>query len=119
MIQPYYRVVGWSRSKHSIIMGACCFSIELDARFAERTRKFHFTDENQSRFVELIRELTGYKYARATFLDNTGFLRSMAVEGNCACLGVGGSILDTDWSHKRVIEYSGHNVDSKSQAYDL
>lgn len=115
-MNPVYRIVGWSR-RNDITLGSCVFSIELDARFAEKARNFHF--ENQHRFEEHVREIIGYKYARATFLDDTAFLRSMAVEGNCACLGVSGSILDSDWSGREVIEYNGHNVDSKAQAFDL
>ena len=116
MTKPVYRIMGWSR-RSDITLGSCVFSIELDARFAEKARNFHF--ENQRRFEEHIREIVGYKYARATFLNDTLFLMSMAVEGNCACLGVGGSILDSDWSGREVISYSGHNVDSKTQALDL
>ncbi|MFA6048130.1 MAG: hypothetical protein WCV59_03840 [Parcubacteria group bacterium] len=115
-MKPVYRIMGWSR-RSDISLGSCVFSVELDARFAEKARNFHF--ENQHRFEEHIREIIGYKYARATFLDDTAFLRSMAVEGNCACLGVSGNILDSDWSGTDVITYNGHNVDSKAQAFDL
>jgi len=115
-MKPIYRIMGWSR-RSDITLGSCVFSIELDARFAEKARNFHF--EHQRKFEEHIREIVGYKYARATFLGDTAFLSSMAVEGDCACLGVGGSILDSDWSHNDFIEYHGHNVDSKAQAFDL
>lgn len=115
-MKPVYRIMGWSR-RSDISLGSCVFSIELDARFAEKARKFYF--EKQHRFEKHIREIVGYKYARATFLSDTAFLRSMAVEGNCACLGVSGNLLDSDWSRERVITYSGHNVDSKAQAFDL
>jgi hypothetical protein len=115
-MNPVYKIIGWSRRK-DIDLGSCVFSIELDARFAEKARNFHF--ENQHIFEERIREIVGYKYARATFLNNTGFLRSMSVEGNCACLGVSGNLLDSDWSDRDVIVYNGHNVDSKAQAFDL
>lgn len=115
-MNPVYRIMGWSR-RSDIILGSCVFSVELDARFAEKARNFHF--ENQHRFEEHIREIIGYKYARATFFDDTDFLRSMTVEGNCACLGVSGNILDSDWSSRDVITYNGHNVDGKAQAFDL
>lgn len=111
-----YKLIGWSR-RNDIDLGSCVFSIELDARFAEKARNFHF--ENQHIFEERIREIIGYKYARATFLNDTAFLRSMSVEGNCACLGVSGNLLDSDWSGRDVIVYNGHNVDSKAQAFDL
>ncbi|MFA6973190.1 MAG: hypothetical protein WC238_00425 [Parcubacteria group bacterium] len=111
-----YKLIGWSR-RNDIDLGSCVFSIELDARFAEKARNFHF--ENQHIFEERIREIIGYKYARATFLNDTAFLRSMSVEGNCACLGVSGNLLDADWSGRDVIVYNGHNVDSKAQAFDL
>lgn len=115
-MKPVYRIMGWSR-RSDITMGSCVFSIKLDARFAEKARNFHF--EKQHRFEEQIREIVGYKYARATFLNDTAFLSSMAVEGDCACLGVDGRILDLDWSHDDFIEYHGHNVDSKAQAFNL
>jgi len=115
-MKPVYRIMGWSR-RNDITFGSCVFSIELDARFAEKARNFRF--EKQHRFEEHTREIVGYKYARATFLNDTLFLRSMAVEGNCACLGVDGSILDSDWSSGKFITYYGHNVDSKIQAFDL
>lgn len=115
-MEPVYRIIGWS-CRSDISFGSCVFSIELDARFAEKARRFCF--KNQRIFEENIREIIGYKYARATFLDDTAFLRSMAVEGDCACLGVSGDILSSDWSEKRVITFNGHNVDSKAQAFDL
>ncbi len=108
--------MGWSR-RNDITMSSCIFSIELDARFAEKARNFHF--EKQRRFEKHIREIVGYKYARATFLNETAFLSSMAVEGDCACLSVDGGILDSDWSYMDSITYHGHNVDSKAQAFDL
>lgn len=111
-----YKLIGWSR-RSDIDLGSCVFSIELDARFAEKARNFQFN--KQQVFEERIRELIGYKYARATFLNDTAFLRSMAVEGNCACLGVSGNLLDSDWTGREVITYNGHNVDSKAQAFDL
>jgi len=111
-----YRIVGWSR-RDDVGLGSCVFSIELDARFAEKARNLKF--EKQRFFEERIREIIGYKYARATFLNDTAFLRSMAVEGNCACLGVSGNLLDSDWTGREVITYNGHNVDSKAQAFDL
>lgn len=116
MKKPVYRITGWSQ-RRDISIGSCVFSVELDARFAEKARNFHF--ENQRRFEEHIREIIGYSYARATFLDETFFLRSMAVEGNCACLGVSGDVLDSDWSGVDIITYHGHNVDCKAQAFDL
>lgn len=115
-MKPVYRIMGWSR-RNDITLGSCIFSVELDARFAEKARNFHF--EKQHRFEKQIREIVGYKYARATFLNGTAFLSSMAVEGNSACLGVSGNILDSDWSGRDVIIYNGHNVDSKVQAFDL
>jgi|GEM_PF-1152911 len=115
-MKPVYRILGWFR-RSDISLGSCVFSIELDARFAEKARKFTF--ENQRAFENLIRENVGYEYVRATFLGNTAFLGSMSVEGNCACLGVSGDILDSDWSKLEIIKYEGHNVDSKAQAYDL
>jgi len=115
-MKPVYRIIGWSR-RSDIDFGNCVFSIELDARFAEKARNFHFN--NQHIFEEHIREIIGYKYARATFLNDTAFLRSMAVEGNCACLGVSGNLLDSDWGDREVITYNGHNVDGKAQAFDL
>ena len=115
-MNPVYSIVGWSR-RNDIALGSCVFSIELDARFAEKARNFHF--ENQYIFEERIREIIGYKHARATFFNDTAFLRSMAVEGNCACLGISGTILDSDWGDRDVIGYNGHNVDSKTQAFDL
>jgi hypothetical protein len=115
-MKPVYRIFGWSR-RGDIDLGSCVFSIELDARFAEKARKFSF--EKQRAFENLVRDNVGYKYARAAFLADTAFLRSMEVEGNCACLGVSGDILDSDWSKLEVIKYEGHNVDSKEQAYDL
>lgn len=115
-MKPVYRIMGWSR-RSDITRGSCIFSVELDARFAEKARNFHF--EKQCKFEEQIREIVGYKYARATFLNDTLFLRSMAVEGDCACLGVDGRILDSDWSSEKFITYNGHNVDSKAQAFDL
>lgn len=115
-MKPVYRIIGWSR-RSDISLGSCVFSIELDARFAEKARNFHF--EKQQEFEKRVREIVGYKYARATFLDDTAFLRSMAVEGNCACLGVSGNLLDSDWSDGKIIIYNGHNVDSKAQAFDL
>jgi len=115
-MKPVYRILGWSR-RSDISLGSCVFSIELDARFAEKARKFHF--ENQRIFEGMIREMIGYEYARATFLDDSVFLRSMSVEGNCACLGVSGDILDSDWSKMETIKYEGHNVDSREQAFDL
>src|ERR1039457_1974244 len=105
MYQPVYRVVGWKRRK-DISLESCCFSIELDARFAEKAIKMSF--EHQRRFEELIRERVGYKYARATFLDGTAFLQSMAVEGDCACLSMQGNLLEADWSDKDTISYNGH-----------
>jgi len=116
MMKPVYRIIGLSR-RSDITFGSCVFSIELDARFAEKARNFHF--EGQRIFEEDVREIIGYKYARATFLDDTAFLRSMAVEGDCACLGVDGNILSADWSKKKTITFNGHNVDSKAQAFDL
>lgn len=118
MNSPLYRISGWERCRDQNL-GSCCFCISLDARFAEKTRSLPFAFDKQHRFGELIRQIVGHNYARATFLDGTAFLRSMSVEGNCACLGVSGTILDSDWSGKKVIEYSGHNVDSKGQAFDL
>lgn len=59
------------------------------------------------------------EYARATFFNDTAFLGSMSVEGDCACLGVSGDVLDSDWSKMETIKYEGHNVDSKAQAFDL
>ena len=115
-MKPVYRIMGWSR-RSDIALGSCVFSIELDARFAEKARSFHF--EKQYTLEERIREIVGYKYARATFLNETVFLSSMAVEGDCACLGVDGSILGSDWSHSDFITYHSHNVDSKAQAFDL
>jgi hypothetical protein len=114
--KPVYEITGWSKWPN-VDMGAYVFSINLDPTFADMTRKFQF--RYQDRFEERIREMVGYKYARATFLEGTGFLRSMSVEGNCACLGVSGNILNQDWSKERFIQYNGHNVDSKGQAYDL
>jgi hypothetical protein len=111
-----YKLIGWSR-RNDIDLGSCVFSIELDARFAEKARNFHF--EKQDIFNEHIRRMIRYEYARATFFDNTAFLRSMSVEGNCACLGMSGNLLDSDWSSMDVIVYNGHNVDSKAQAFDL
>lgn len=111
-----YKLIGWSR-RNDIDLGSCVFSIEFDARFAEKARNFHFG--KQQEFEKRVREIVGYKYACATFLSDTLFLRSMAIEGNCACLGVSGNILDSDWSNNDVITYNGHNVDSKAQAFDL
>lgn len=116
MNSPLYRISGWSRRRDQTL-GTCCFCISLDARFAEKARALPF--DKQQRFEELVREIIGYKYARATFLDGTALLRSMSVEGNCACLGISGTIVDSDWSDRRSIEYAGHNVDSKGQAFDL
>lgn len=118
MNKPVYRIVGWSR-RADTNFGSCCFSIELDANFAQQARELKFTDEQQRKFEEMIREMIGYKYAKATFLDDTAFLRSMAVEGNCACLGVSGTTIDANWSDEGSVSYNGHNVDSKSQAFDL
>ena len=115
-MQPVYSILGWSR-RSDIDLGSCCFSIELGARFAEKTRNFHF--EKQQIFNERIREIVGYEHALATFFNDTLFLRSMSVEGNCACLGVSGNILEADWAGREVITYNGHNVDSKDQAFDL
>jgi hypothetical protein len=89
----------------------------LDARFAEKARNFKF--KNQHIFQNHIREIIGYDYARATFWNDTAFLTSMSVEGNCACFGVSGNILESDWSDQDVIVYSGHNIDYKEQAFDL
>lgn len=111
-----YKLIGWSR-RSDVDFGNCVFSIELDARFAEKARNFHF--ENQHIFEERIREIIGYKYARATFLNDTAFLRSMAVEDNWACLNVSGNLLDSDWTGREIITYNGHNVDRKAQAFDL
>lgn len=115
-MKPVCRILGWSR-RSDISLGSCVFFIELDARFAEKARQFNF--ENQRAFEKHIREVVGYEYARATFFDGTLFLGSMSVEGNCACMGVSGDILDSDWSKMETIKYEGHNVDSKEQAYDL
>jgi hypothetical protein len=43
----------------------------------------------------------------------------MSVAGDCACLGVSGTILERDWVQEEVIEYTSHNVDTRQQAYDL
>lgn len=67
----------------------------------------------------MVREIVGNKHARVAFLRDTAFLRSMAVEGDCACLGVSGTLIDTDWSNKDIITYGGHNIDNKTQAFDL
>lgn len=115
-VEMPYRILGWSR-RADLSLGACLFSVELDARFAEKARAFTFV--HQQRFVERVRELTGDKYARVTFLEDTGFLRSMAVEGNCCCLGMNGGLIDSDWGRLETIRYDGHNIDSKTQAYDL
>ena len=120
MNKALYRVTGWSkRADLDICMGACCFSIELDARFAEKIRESKLLHEHQSNFERHIRGIVGYEYARASFWKDTAFLHSMAVEGNCACLGVGGAEIDKDWGGLDVVTYNGHNVDSKIQAYDL
>jgi hypothetical protein len=116
MDNPVFTLVGWSKRKDSML-GACTFTVKLDARFAEKARRLKFA--NEQRFEERIRALVDYKYARATFLDGTCFLRSMSVEGNCACLGMSGNLIDADWTDMDVICYDGHNVDSKAQAYDL
>lgn len=116
MMTPVYRITGWFQRRDTII-GGCALSINLDARFAEKARKFRF--KNQYKFKEHIRELVGNQYALATFIEDTLFLRSMAVEGNSACLGVSNDVLDSDWSKEKIITYSGHNVDTKAQAYDL
>ena len=63
--------------------------------------------------------MVDYEYATATFLDDTMFLRTMSVEGNCACLGVSGTMIRADWSNESTIGYNGHNVDNKIQAFDL
>ena len=111
-----YRLRGWS-CRNDIDLGSCVFSIELDARFAEKARNFHF--EKQHIFNEHIRRMIRYEYARATFFDDTAFLRSMSVEGNCACFSMSGNLLNSDWSGLDIIEYNGHNVDNKVQAFDL
>jgi hypothetical protein len=109
-------MIGYSR-RTDISLGSCCFSINLDLDFAKKTRDFKF--DHQRKFEENVRELVGYKYVRTTFLDDTLFLRSFSVEGNCACMGVCGGILDRNWDNERVITYNGHNIDSKEQAYDI
>lgn len=111
-----YKILGWSK-RRDISLSSCCFSIQLDARFAEKARNLRF--EKQDIFNKRICEIVEYKYARAIFWNDTAFLRSMSVKGNCACLGMSGSLLDSDWSDRDVITYSGHNVDSKEQAFDL
>ncbi|MEI8343734.1 MAG: hypothetical protein WCF93_02150 [Candidatus Moraniibacteriota bacterium] len=118
MNKALYRVSGWSR-RVDISMGACVFSVELDASFAEKTRELKLSYEQQSKFEQYIREIIEYEHARVSFWNDTAFLRSMAVQGNCACLGVEGMILERDWGGFDFITYNGHNVDSKIQAYDL
>ncbi len=98
-------------------MSSCIFSIELDTRFAQKARNLHF--EGQGIFERHIRDIIGYKYAQAIFLDETAFLRSMSVEGNCACLGVSGNVLESDWTDGDVIIYNGHNIDNEKQAFNL
>jgi hypothetical protein len=98
-------------------LGACGFLIELDARFAQKARSMTFP--YQQRFVDLARERTGDSQARSTFYGDSGLLRSMAVKGDCACLGISGQDLEANWTMKDSILYSSHNVDTKIQAYDL
>ena len=118
MHKPVYRIVSWSR-RAITNLGSCCFSIELDTNFAKQARELKFTNEQQRKFQEMIQELVDYKYAKTTFLDDTAFLRSMAVEGNCACLGVSGTTINAHWGDEGSISYHGHNVDNKTQAFDL
>jgi len=115
-MDPVYKIIGWSR-KNDMGIGSCIFSIELDACFAQKARNLHF--EGQRIFEKNIREIVGYEYAQAMFLDETAFLRWMSVRGDCACLGVSGDVLESDWTDEDVITYNGHNVDNKTQAFDL
>ena len=118
MFECVYRVEGWSQRK-DIMTHACAFAIYLDARFAEKAKGLLWDHERQVLVRARIREIVGYEYAQVNFWGNTAFLANMSVQGNYACLGVDGMLLEQDWSHEKRITYHTHNVDTKSQAFDL
>lgn len=113
-----YEIRGWAK-RTDIALGSCCFSVMLDARFAERARAKKLSSEQQHRILSMAREIIGYNLARVSFFEDTALVQSVSVEGDCACLGVSGRDMDDNWSQMTAICYGGHNIDSREQAYDL
>ena len=116
--QPVYRIIGFER-RSDIVLGSCNFSIQLDIDFAKKTRKIRVDREFHQRFQEIIQEIVGYQHARTNFLNRIVFLKNFSIQGDCACMGISGNKIDSEWIHIPCITYHGHNIDSKQQAYDL
>ena len=118
LYQPVYRIMGLERRK-DLMLGSCVFSIALNLDFAKQARQTKVDGQFQRKFQDIAREMVDYKSARVNFLGDTALLRTFSVEGNCACMGFAGSVIDGDWNCLSYLEYHGHNIDGKHQAYDL
>jgi hypothetical protein len=112
-----YRVNGFSR-RYDISMGSCIFCIELDAEFAKACLNFKITSEQSKRLLDGSRLMLQDKNIRMSFLNDSFLLSSFSVSGDCCCLGIDGNEQNPEHWYKNI-EYHGHNIDSRNQAYDL
>lgn len=116
-MEALYKLSGWSLTPNG-----CDFSIELCSGFAQKTVRLKTSDENQRHVQGVVQKMVGYKYARANFWEDTCFISSFSVQGDCCCLGVSGSELpriNAPFPQHKTITYNSHNVDTRNQAFDL
>ncbi len=115
--KPLYRLVGFNKI-HRDISGSCVFSIQLDSNFARKCREYKLSETIYRTLIKNAREILKDNDVRLSFFEDSLLISSISVSGDCCCLGIDGRNHDFDkW--RDMIEYGGHNIDSKSQAYDL
>lgn len=122
MYKPHFSLVGFQRRKKQNYH-ACGFVIYLDPILAQRAFNHKMNDTTRRLFIQKIQEVVGYVYTQVIFYEDTAFIRSLSVEGDCACLGIDGSsfsrMAETKFKGERFIDFHTHNVDTKAQAFDL
>lgn len=117
-----YRIDGLQRRSRGF--HACGFAIYLDPGFARAAINHRLGHDMQARLIDQVRDLIGYEYARVVFHEDTAFIRSLSVEGDCACLGIDGMLFEGligegGWDGVRKVDFHTHNVDTRQQAFDL
>lgn len=118
MIAPY-RIHGWAQGKEKGY-GRCIFGFEIDAEFA-KTAMARGT-ENRDALAKSMRLAANGEQGnfRVSFLSDEGvMLRSVTIDGmKCTCMGLDGMNHDPKkW--ERTVMLSGHNIDTRTEAYEL
>lgn len=134
--KPFYVVSGFERAPPEIDMGAYGLATGLDMNLAKKAFGKELTQKTQDRFIEignhLVKSIGLTKEDRMImspymFIQNdekmyTCLLHFVRVPGNACDLGIEWNQIDDvkrENSHRNLLEYGPHNVDSIHQAYGL